>query len=398
MSQSLVQDHAEATGHSNFEESTEKFVCVECEECGKICRNAVEQEMHGRATGHSKFVETSSEGVNTEAEMAKLRHERDLGNGDERNTAEEMIRPEVDSTALELLAGMGFSENKAIRALHFSGNSGIDAAIEWISEHEGEKDLEEPLLVPAMKQKAKLTPEEARAQAEALILKAKKKREAEERETERLREQERIRGGKELAAIARKEEEQKLKRIAEEGQREREEEARAREKIRKKLEQDRMERRAAMGLPPELTEEEKEEERRRQKEEAEREAKRRLPVKPHEKIESMRNLLVDLKKANASDEASVSKAYQTMLKLVTNVYMHPDNPKYRKINLANQVVMDRVGRFQEALHFLHICGFAESASEFKTLELLDDVLDKTLLQSAIENLDSAISNPFFGVL
>jgi hypothetical protein len=393
-----VQDHAEATGHSNFEESKEKVVFVKCEECGKMCRSAVEQEMHGRATGHSKFVETSSEGVDTEAEMNQSRHERDLGNGGEENTAEEMIRPEVDSTALEQLAAMGFSENKAIRALHFSGNSGIDAAIEWISEHESDKDLEEPLLVPAVKQKPKLTPEEARAQAEALILKAKKKREAEEREMERLREQERIRGGKELAALARKEEEQKLKRIAEERQREKEEEARAREKIRKKLEQDRMERRVAMGLPPELTEEEKEEERRRQTEKAEREAKRRLPVKPHEKIESMRNLLVALKKANAADEAAVSKAYQTLLKLISNVYAHPDNPKYRKINLANQAVIDRVGRFQEALDFLHLCGFAESASESKTLELLDDALDKTLLQSAIENLDSAISNPFFGVL
>jgi len=354
--------------------------------------------MHGRATGHSKFVETSSEGVNTEAEMNQLRQERDLGNGEEESPVEDMVRPEVDSTALEQLAAMGFSENKSIRALHFSGNTGLQAAIEWISEHESDKDLEEPLLVPPVKQKPKLTPEEARAQAEALILKAKKKREAEERETERLREQERIRGGKELAALARKEEEQKLKRIADERQREKEEEARAREKIKKKLEQDRMERRAALGLPPELTEEEKEEERRRQKEKAEREAKRRLPVKPHEKIESMRNLLVALKKANASDDAAVSKAYQTLLKLVSNVYAHPDNPKYRKINLANQAVMDRVGRFQEALDFLYLCGFAECGSESKTLELLDDALDKTLLLSAIENLDSAISNPFFGVL
>lgn len=393
-----MQDHAEATGHSNFEESTAKFVCVKCDECGKVCRNGVEQEMHGRATGHSKFVETSSEGVNTEAEMNQLRQERDLGNGEEESPVEDMVRPEVDSTALEQLAAMGFSENKSIRALHFSGNTGLQAAIEWISEHESDKDLEEPLLVPPVKQKPKLTPEEARAQAEALILKAKKKREAEERETERLREQERIRGGKELAALARKEEEQKLKRIADERQREKEEEARAREKIKKKLEQDRMERRAALGLPPELTEEEKEEERRRQKEKAEREAKRRLPVKPHEKIESMRNLLVALKKANASDDAAVSKAYQTLLKLVSNVYAHPDNPKYRKINLANQAVMDRVGRFQEALDFLYLCGFAECGSESKTLELLDDALDKTLLLSAIENLDSAISNPFFGVL
>lgn len=44
-----------------------------------------------------------------------------------------------------------------------------------------------------------------------------------------------VRMGKEMAAMARKEEETRLKRVAEERQREKEEEERAREKIKKKL-------------------------------------------------------------------------------------------------------------------------------------------------------------------
>lgn len=43
---------------------------------------------------------------------------------------------------------MGFSVNKATRALHFSGNSTVEGAVNWLMEHEGDADLDEPLLVP----------------------------------------------------------------------------------------------------------------------------------------------------------------------------------------------------------------------------------------------------------
>lgn len=47
----------------------------------------------------------------------------------------------------------------------------------------------------------KLTPEEAKAAADEILRKAKAKREKEERELERLREQERVRSGKELLVL-----------------------------------------------------------------------------------------------------------------------------------------------------------------------------------------------------
>lgn len=46
------------------------------------------------------------------------------------------------------LEGMGFSSNRAVRALHHSGNSSIEGAINWLTEHEEDKDIDEPLLVP----------------------------------------------------------------------------------------------------------------------------------------------------------------------------------------------------------------------------------------------------------
>jgi hypothetical protein len=54
------------------------------------------------------------------------------------------VRPEM----LTELLGMGFGEARAARGLHFSGNSSIEGAINWLAEHEGDADLDEPLLVP----------------------------------------------------------------------------------------------------------------------------------------------------------------------------------------------------------------------------------------------------------
>jgi uncharacterized UBP type Zn finger protein len=57
------------------------------------------------------------------------------------------VRPEM----LQELLGMGFGEARAARGLHFSGNSSIEGAINWLAEHEGEPDLDEPLLVPKVR-------------------------------------------------------------------------------------------------------------------------------------------------------------------------------------------------------------------------------------------------------
>jgi uncharacterized UBP type Zn finger protein len=236
-----AQDHADATGHTNFEESVEAVKQLLCTECGKVCRTQVEQDLHTKRTGHANFSDKTGEAptINTEVEMAEARAE--LNDGDATApaataTAEaELVPAEVNESLLQQMADMGFGNNRAIRAIYSSGGESIDAAIAWVAEHENDADLDEPLMVPKATAKQKLTPEEAKTQALELIRKAKEKREAEERETERLREVERVRMGKEMAAIVRKEEELRLKRVAEERQREKDEEARAREKIKKKL-------------------------------------------------------------------------------------------------------------------------------------------------------------------
>lgn len=244
-----AQDHADATGHANFEESTEATLRSKCADCGKVCRSQTEQDLHTKYTGHTQFVEqtTETKGLDTEAQMAeargKAREEDGSGVGeppqapttDQTTLSEELIPAEVDEALLSQLLDMGFGRNSAIRAIYSSGGESVDAAVAWLTEHEDDVDMDDPLMVPKSSAKKKLSPEEAKAQALELMRRAKEKREAEERDRERQRELERIRMGKELAAIARLEEEARLRRIAEERQREKEEEDRARQKIRKKL-------------------------------------------------------------------------------------------------------------------------------------------------------------------
>ena len=121
--------------------------------------------------------------------------------------AEEMVEPEVPPVALGSLQDMGFSRNKAVRALHGSGG-GVDQAIAWLEEHEGDADLEEPLRVPKSSIKPKLTPEEAKAAAEEMVRKAKKRREAEEAKLDKKREAQRIEMGKHIQAAQRLEEQE----------------------------------------------------------------------------------------------------------------------------------------------------------------------------------------------
>ena len=53
----------------------------------------------------------------------------------------------VDETLLKELEDMGFPLARATRALHFSGNSTVEGAVNWLEGHGDDADLDEPLLV-----------------------------------------------------------------------------------------------------------------------------------------------------------------------------------------------------------------------------------------------------------
>lgn len=54
----------------------------------------------------------------------------------------------MDAALLAELTAMGFPEARAARALHFSPGGGVEGAVAWLAEREGDEGLDEPLLVP----------------------------------------------------------------------------------------------------------------------------------------------------------------------------------------------------------------------------------------------------------
>jgi uncharacterized UBP type Zn finger protein len=57
---------------------------------------------------------------------------------------------QVDAALLSELTTMGFNANRATRALHTTGTSSMEQAINWIMEHENDADIDTPLLVRAL--------------------------------------------------------------------------------------------------------------------------------------------------------------------------------------------------------------------------------------------------------
>lgn len=387
-----AQEHAELTGHANFQESTEPVLNLVCNECGKPCRTKTESDLHTKRTGHAGFSDKTAEAA--KPIVLESSGQGTSGPPSAGGSSQDMVVPEVNKGLLQELEEMGFSTARATRAIHFSGGAGVEAAVNWIVEHEDDADIDEMPLVPASVQPPppSLTPEEAKVKAQELRERARKKKEEEEKKTEREREKERIRVGRELLEAKRMEEDNERKRLALYRKQEKEEEKRAREKIRQKLEEDKAERRRKLGLPPE--EPKPAEVGAPPTPEAEKK-KDSLVVRPATKAEQMRNCLRSLKQARKGDDGKAKKAFETLLTYVGNVVRAPQEDKYRKIRLSNPAFQERVG--SHGVEFLEICGFEkDSAGEFLTLAR--EKVEVVVLNAAGTELNSAMVNPFFGVL
>ncbi|KAK6163159.1 hypothetical protein DH2020_000023 [Rehmannia glutinosa] len=206
---------------------------------------------------------------------------------------------------------------------------------------------------------------------------------------------ERIRSGKELLESKRMAEESERKRFLAQRKAEKEEERRARDKIRQKLQQDKLERQGILGLPREVP----------------------LPVKPDTALpqttkpvdpvflpvkraavsEQMRECLRSLKRQNKEESTETMMAFRTLLIYVKNIINNPDEEKFRKIRISNPVFQDRVGKFEDGIKFLELCGF-ERVEGGNFLLLHREKIDTGVLKSAASELQNALMNPFFGLL
>ncbi|KAK4365590.1 hypothetical protein RND71_013470 [Anisodus tanguticus] len=297
-----------------------------------------------------------------------------------------MDASDINRILVNELEAMGFSEAQATKALCSSGNSSLEAAVNWIIDHENDADIDEMSMVPVdiIETPTTSDSEQAKLKAQELRERARKRREEEEKKLEKEREK--------VSALC--------PRFSFEAQRktEKEEERRARERIRQKLQQDMAERRARLGLSLNSSTSSK------SINTSEEETKNPLKVDSAAlsdnlatKKEVLMECLRSLRRQHEEEDAKVQRAFKALLVYVRNIVSNADEVKFRKIRLSNPAFQARVGIFKEGVQFLELCGF-ERVGGGEFLVLHRDKVDMAVLRSAGMVLHSALTNPFFGLL
>ncbi|CAI8608143.1 unnamed protein product [Vicia faba] len=306
-----------------------------------------------------------------------------------------MAITKVNEKLLEDLQVMGFPQARATRALYYSGNTSLEDAITWMIDHENDTDIDEfPLVdvdidIDTSSSSSFPITDEMRMKAHSLREQERKRKRNDEQIIQREREKERIQAGKKLLEAKRIAEENERKRNLALRKAEKEEEQRARGNILKKLDQDKLNRRSEHGLPLES------QENARSTAIVIKHDKISRPVYTTTKVEHLRECLRSLKREHKGENARIRRGFETLLVYVGNVVKNPKEEKFRKIRLSNPLFQDRVGSLDGGVEFLELCGF-ERRDEL--LYLPSEKIDMGLLSSAGFVLNSAITNPFFGLL
>ncbi|EOA13913.1 hypothetical protein CARUB_v10027039mg, partial [Capsella rubella] len=224
---------------------------------------------------------------------------------------------------------------------------------------------------------------------------ARKLREEEETKRERERQKERNRAGKEMMETKRTAEENERKRNIALRKAEKDEEKKAREKIMLKVNADKLERKRRVR--PRLSVET----------ESASTSNDVAPLDPKRismststlvsKAEEMRECLRSLRRNHKNEDSRITrKAFETLLMIVSNAAKKPGEERYRRIRVTNRLFHERVGRYKEGIEFMELCGFKrDEGSEFLSLPNRD--LDVNRLRDAAFQLNSAVTNPFFGL-
>jgi len=166
------------------------------------------------------------------------------------------------------LLDMGFSNNRAVRALRATGFKGTEPAVEWLFERADDPSLDEDFteeegaqiqqeIEKPQEEKKPLTAEEKAeklAKLEELRVKKRAEREAKEKEEAKAKEKSRIESGKDMGEIRQALAEQEIKKLAALRRQEKEDDKKAKARVLAQIEADKAarkaEREAAAGKKP----------------------------------------------------------------------------------------------------------------------------------------------------
>eukprot|EP00357_Protocruzia_adherens_P033112 CAMPEP_0115000386 /NCGR_PEP_ID=MMETSP0216-20121206/16729_1 /TAXON_ID=223996 /ORGANISM="Protocruzia adherens, Strain Boccale" /LENGTH=333 /DNA_ID=CAMNT_0002365479 /DNA_START=28 /DNA_END=1029 /DNA_ORIENTATION=- len=281
------------------------------------------------------------------------------------------ISSHVNQTFAESLTAMGYTKAVAEKSLFLTQNASIEAAIGWIEQHQDDADFLEELRIVGQTEQQKvsnLTPEEAKQKAKELQDEVRRRRIQKDKELELERERERVRSGKEMS---------KAKRLLEEAEKERGIQERLREKREAEAEKKKM---------LELLQRDKEE--RFGKKFTAGGGAAKEEKTPEEKlahaIKTVKTLYTSFRHPGVA-----KTCFTTLRAYCNNVLKDVNDPKYRKIRLANNAYQERVAKVTGGNLFLKAVGFKEGA-EFFELESVDEAL----VRKAVDSLEAELKNMF----
>mmetsp|Transcript_15348 Transcript_15348/g.31166 ORF Transcript_15348/g.31166 Transcript_15348/m.31166 type:complete len:486 (-) Transcript_15348:114-1571(-) len=281
------------------------------------------------------------------------------------------IKEKVNQDLVKQIMEMGFSELRAEKALYKTDNAGLEHAVNWLSDHAEDADIDLPLLKPAPPppEKPKMSKEEAEAKALELQKKLRQKRAEEEKLSEKEKEKMRIESTKMMVEANEKLKEEERARAFEQLRREKEAHEKHKAELKEQLRQDYIER---FGCEPPPEEEEKEK-----------------SIKEKSSKDQVAYYLSKLKKQyKDTDKEGLKTCLSTLKVYVKNLQENPQDPKFKKLKLENKAFQSRIAPYDGAIDFLDVMGFEKKED---CLEQRKSVPDGWLCGNAIKFIDLIIS-------
>lgn len=292
----------------------------------------------------------------------------------------------------QLTSAMGFSLLLAQKGL-LNSNGTIDGAIEWISQHQDDDDIDDP--IPKQKPGKTYTPEEKAAKIQEIkdLLKARR---ADREEAEKVdnvdREKQRRFMGKEIAKTREDMEREQRKREAMVRKREKDAFKRERERLRAELARDKLERQknkgklksalGADGYNPSIIQYDDDKD--QDNEATSAAAKKKIKADPS-KIDSY---IEKVSSYRAGGDGG--KCLKILLAYVSNVVNNPDEAKFRTINMENQAFKSKVKPFVGAKPLLMAVGFQKPEGIGNEVLVLSDDAERDTLAETKTKLEKAL--------
>ena len=126
------------------------------ENCRKADRRASQHDRDGTNSYHSSFPTQTMNPYNTKT---TARSNKTTTQYKTMQINKKQVPVAVDAALLAELLDMGFPEARAARALHATAGAndgagaGVEGAVAWLAEREGDASLDEPLLVPKVRER-----------------------------------------------------------------------------------------------------------------------------------------------------------------------------------------------------------------------------------------------------